>query len=227
MLLINNLFTSIFCYFSLYYVLLGIRTTRRISLQLLSSKLCGFLEYVPRIHFRSLQRLHYKSLYSFDYEDPEDTTGFSPSSRNRKTYYFILFGPLALCNSSNDVTVRFYNYDDRDGTLTIWKSVYKVFVEEEDADYETLTSFSSTNSLTIADRQLTPDGLEYAPFGIANMSTLRRTFFNDYLAAARSKTEFFVKVFLHHPNTATFNNHVYEADEEVFVKYNLADHLIL
>ena len=99
-----------------------------------------------------------------------------------------------------------------------------MFVEEEEVDSETLTSFSSTNSLTIADRQLAPDGLEYAPFGIANMSTLRRTF---YLAAARSKTEFFVKAFLHHPNTATFNNHVYEADEEVFVKYNLADQLIL
>jgi len=47
------------------------------------------------------------------------TSGFSPSSCCRKTYYFILFGPLALCNSSNDVTVRFYNIDNRDGSLRI------------------------------------------------------------------------------------------------------------
>ena len=92
--------------FSLIYLYVGIHATRRISLALLSTKLAGFLEYVPRAHFRALQRLHYKSLYSFDYEDPEDeaTSGFSPSSCRRKTYYFILFGPLALCNSSNDVT---------------------------------------------------------------------------------------------------------------------------
>ena len=204
---------------------LGIRATCRISLALLSTKVAGFLEYVPRAHFRALQRLHYKSLYSFDYEDPEDeaTSGFSPSSCRRKTYYFILFGPLALCNSSNDVTVRFYNFDDRDGSLRIWRSVYKVFVEEAENDWETLTSFSSTNTLTIADAQLTPDGMEYALFSILNMRTLRQV----HKTAYNSKTEFFVKAILHHRNNEVFRNHMYEVDEEIFVKYNLADQLIL
>jgi hypothetical protein len=41
-------------------------------MQVLSSKLAGFLEYVPRAHFKHLQRLHYKSFYSFDYQDPEN-----------------------------------------------------------------------------------------------------------------------------------------------------------
>ena len=61
----------------------GICATRRISLALLSTKVAGFLEYVPRAHFLALQRLHYKSLYSFDYEDPEDeatSSGFRASA---------------------------------------------------------------------------------------------------------------------------------------------------
>lgn len=211
----------------MFYV--GIRTTRRISLALLSTKLAGFLEYVPRAHFRTLQRLHYKSLYSFDYEDPEDegNSGFSPSSCRRKTYYFILFGPLALCNSSNEVTIRFYNFDDRDGSLRIWRSVYKVCAEEEECHWETLTSFTSSNTLTISDAQLTPDGTDYAPFGIANMRTLRHVHLNAYNGSFRNKTEFFVKVILHHRNAEVFRNHMYEDGEEIFVKYNLADQLIL
>jgi hypothetical protein len=101
--------------------------------------------------------------------------------------------------------------------------VYKVFVEEAEYDWETLTSFSSTNTLTIADAQLTPDGMEYAPFSILNMRTLRQV----HKTAYNSKTEFFVKAILHHRNNEVFRNHMYEVDEEIFVKYNLADQLIL
>ena len=194
-------------------------------MNLLSTKLVGFLEFIPRTHIRQLQRLRYKSLYSFQYEDPEDA-----HLGNRivlRQYYFILFGPLALCNSSDEVSVKFFNFDDRDGSLLIWRMVYNLSVEEHENDWDTLTSFKSEDSFTIADANLTPDGESYAPFGIGGMSDLKRIFTSDGLLGTRKKVEYFVKVILHHRSNYVFKNFEYEADEEVLVKYSLADRLIL
>ena len=41
-----------------YIMLVGIRATQRISMQSLSSKIAGFLEFIPRAHFKHLQKLH-------------------------------------------------------------------------------------------------------------------------------------------------------------------------
>ena len=201
--------------------LVGIKTTQKIKLRTLSSKLTGFLEYIPRTHFKRLQRLHYKSLYSFDYEDPEDV-----SRGNRivtKTYYFILFGPLALCNASEDVSVRFWNFD-LEGNLLIWQLMLKMFEEFTESNEQTVTAYTSTDALSIVDAKFTPDGDRYAPFGIEAMHDLKHIFIAP---GGNTKVELFVKVILHHRSMRTFNLFEYEADEEVFVKYNLTDMLIL
>ena len=99
-------FNLLFVYYACIFMI-GIHTTRKITLEVLSTKLCGFLEFIPKTHFRQLQRLHYyKSLYSFEYEDPEDLNSGNTRPRT-KTYDFILFGPLAICNSDDEVSVRF------------------------------------------------------------------------------------------------------------------------
>ena len=112
-------------------------------MQVLSSKLAGFLEYVPRQHFKYLQRLIYKSLYSFEYQDPEDASLGNRSMT--KTYYFILFGPLALCNSNDEISVSFFNFDDRDGSLLIWKSSLLMAAEDNENDIESFTAFDSSD----------------------------------------------------------------------------------
>ena len=66
------------------------------SLSVLSKKLVGFLEIIPEHQFRVLQRLHYPSLYSFKY---------SADGNEAKTYYFVLFETVALCNSSQETHV--------------------------------------------------------------------------------------------------------------------------
>lgn len=112
-------------------------------MQVLSSKLAGFLEYIPRSLFKYSQRLHNKSLYSFDYEDPENgRVGNRPVT---KTYYFILFGPLALCNSNDEISVSFFNFDDRDGSLLIWKSSLVMAAEDNENDVESFTAFDSSD----------------------------------------------------------------------------------
>jgi hypothetical protein len=103
-------------------------------LQILSSKIAGFLEFIPRSNFKHLQKLKYKSLYSFDYVDPDER--IAESQKVRKTYFFILFGPLALCNSDDHINVSFFNFDDRDGSLLIWKSALKLSVEVTECDIE-------------------------------------------------------------------------------------------
>lgn len=205
--------------------MLGIRTTRRISMQVLSSKLAGFLEYVPRAHFKHLQRLHYKSLYSFDFQDPEDA-----ALGNRiitKTYHFILFGPLALCNANDEIAVSFFNFDDRDGSLLIWKSSLLMAAEDNENDIESFTAFDSTDRLKISDGALASNGEGYNTYGIESMSALKHVYKNVGPDTNQEKVEFFVKVILHHRSKVMFTNHYYEPDEEVFVRYNLTDRLIV
>jgi len=82
------------------------------SLSVLSKKLVGFLEIIPENQFRFLQRLHYPSLYSFKY---------SADGNEAKTYYFVLFGTVALCNSSQETNVEFSNFDHV-GDLLLWET---------------------------------------------------------------------------------------------------------
>ena len=58
-------FNLLFVYYACIIFMIGIHTTRKITLEVLSTKLCEFLEFIPRTHFRQLQRLHYKSLFVF------------------------------------------------------------------------------------------------------------------------------------------------------------------
>jgi len=191
-------------------------------LQILSSKIAGFLEFIPRSNFKHLQKLKYKSLYSFDYVDPDER--IAESQKVRKTYFFILFGPLALCNSDDHINVSFFNFDDRDGSLLIWKSALKLSVEVTECDIETVTAFNSSDGLSITDGLLSPTQNTYGTYGVGSMSALKHVFVHR---EAREKVEFYVKVILHHRSKATFVGHMYEADEEIFVKYNLCDQQIL
>ena len=191
-------------------------------MQALSSKITGFLEYIPRTHFKHLQRLHYKSLYSFEYEDPADD-----GCGTRRTYYFILFGPLSLCNSNDEISVSFFNFDDRDGSLLLWRSSLYMAAEKTDNDLETCTAFQSTDRLKISDATLGSDGESYNTYDITSMSDLKRVFKIIRPDLNREKVEYYVKVVLHHRSKSVFTGHVYDTDEEVFVKYNLRDQLIL
>ena len=90
--------------FSLMYV--GIHATRRNSLALLSTKLAGFLEYVPRAHFRELQRLHYK--------------------------YHWLFATLAMML----LTFRFYNLNlFRSGAVHVYPGTSRSYVQKSGDAY--------------------------------------------------------------------------------------------
>jgi hypothetical protein len=207
-----------------FYITVGIHTTRKITLEVLSTKLVGFLEFIPFNHFRQLQRLHYKSLYSFDFEDPAEVLAGNKHPK-KKTYYFILFGPLSLCNADDEVSVQFFNFDDRDGSLLIWRMQYRMLDEDTDNDIATRTCFRSESSFTISDGILNPSGTAYSTFGVGSMSALKRPFISTDppVVGTREKTEFFVKAILHHRNSAVFRHLEYVAGEEVFVNYSLAD----
>jgi hypothetical protein len=86
------------------FYLLGIQAAKTVKTSKLSEFLHGFLEIITEDQFRQLQRLHYPSLYAMKYNP-------TVNSRSQKMYYFILFGPLALCNASKDVTTSFYCFD--------------------------------------------------------------------------------------------------------------------
>ena len=216
---------NVFVHAIIFFFYIGIRATRRISLQMLSSKIAGFLEYIPRNNFKHLQKLQYKSLYSFEYVDPDES--IPASQQVRKTYFFILFGPLALCNANNDINVSFFNFDDRDGSLLIWKAALKMSAEQNECDIETISAFNSTDGLSITDGTLSPTPNTYVTYAVSSMSALKHVFVNDGPDSKREKVEFYVKVVLHHRSKATFIGHMYEEDEEIFVKYNLADRQIL
>ena len=143
----------------------------------------------------------------------------------KKTYYFILFGPLAIVNSDNRVSVRFFNFDDRDGSLLIWRMQYRMVEEDTDNDIETRTCFRSEDSFTISDAVINPSGNSYSTFGVGSMRALKHPFIrtDPPVVGTREKVEFFVKVILHHRNVVVFRTKEYEAGEEVFVNYSLED----
>ena len=205
-------------------MIVGIHASRKITLEDLSTHLVGFLEFIPFNHFRQLQSLHYKSLYSFAFEDPAEVIAGNKHPR-KKTYYFILFGPQAIVNSDNQVSVRFFNFDDRDGSLLIWRMQYRMVDEDTDNDIETRTCFRSEDSFTISDAVINPSGNSYSTFGVGSMRALKHPFIrtDPPVAGTREKVEFFVKVILHHRNVVVFRTKEYKAGEEVFVNYSLED----
>jgi hypothetical protein len=198
------------------------RLARSRALEDLSTHLVGFLEFIPFNHFRQLQSMHYKSLYSFAFEVPAEVIAGNKHPR-KKTYFFILFGPLAIINSDNQVSVRFFNFDDRDGSLLIWRMQYRMVDEDADNDIETRTCFRSEDSFTISDAVINPSGTSYSTFGVGSMRALKYPFIrtDPPVAGTREKVEFFVKVILHHRNVVVFRTKEYEANEEIFVNYSL------
>ena len=87
-----------------YLYSLGIQAAKTVKTCKLSEFLHGFLKIISADQFRQLQRLHYPSLYAIEYLP-------TVNSSTRKMYYFILFGPLALCNASKTVTTSLYCFD--------------------------------------------------------------------------------------------------------------------
>ena len=183
------------------------------SLRNLSKKLVGFLEMIPEHQFRVLQRLHYPSLYSFRY---------SADGRDARTYYFVLFGTVALCNSSQEKNIEFSNFDHV-GDLLLWETTFTFNEEVGISNDRGFTRFQSGDLFEVSDGRPSPNGDLISPFGIEQMCDLRRTIF---MRDSRRKQDFFVKVILHDISYTRFNNTLYGAGEEVFVKYNLTDALI-
>ena len=89
------------------------------------------------------------------------------------------------------------------------------------------TAFDSTDRLKISDGALASNGEGYKTYGIESMSALKHVYKNVGPDTNQEKVEFFVKVILHHRSKVMFTNHFYEPDEEVFVRYNLTDRLIV
>ena len=173
---------------------LGIQTTEPLSLKDLSTKLVGFLENITQEQFQALHSLRYPSLYSFKYKN----------NTVEKTYYFALFGTVALCNYSQDTYVQFRHLDDV-GKLLLWKTTM-TFNEELQNSYP--YSFQSGDFFEVCDRQPSPPANILAPF-LINISDLRITFHTDN---GKRKLNYFVKVSLYDVKNTQF-----KAGEEVYV----------
>ena len=191
----------------------GLRTTKLIAMNALSKMIAGFLEWVEPKQFNFLQLRHYQSLYSFKYKNIDD----DENCRRRKVpiqdNYFILFGPLSLCNSCSHSTNEFWNFDVL-GDILVWK--VQILALQEEASSMT---FSSTDKLSISDSQLNPTTGQYGP--------LTSTSINDIYMKRNSvnnrRLQLFAKVILHNSNTHTFNSYEYNENEEIVLKYNLSD----
>ena len=156
----------------------SIRASHKITLEYLSTHLVGFLELIPLNHFRQLQSLNYNVLYSFAFEDPAEMIA-GIKHPEKKAYDFILFGPLIITivnSSDNAVSVRFFNFDDRDGSLLIWRMQYRMVDVDTDNDIETRTRFRSEDSFTISDAVISPSGNSYSTFGVGSMKALKHQF---------------------------------------------------
>ena len=161
-----------------------------------SKKLVGFLENITNQQFQALHALRYPSLYSFKYSDEHNTV--------ETTYYFALFGTVALCNYSQDTYVQFRHFDDV-GKLLLWKTTM-TFNEELQKSYP--CSFQSGDFFEVRDTLPAPPSDILAPFEI-NIGDLRTTFQTDN---GKRKLNYFVKVSLH-----AVNNTQFTAGEEVYV----------
>ena len=158
-----------------------------------SNKLVGFLENITKQQFQALRALRYPSLYSFKYSDEHDTL--------ETTYYFALFGTVALCNYSQDTNVQFRHLDDV-GKLLLWKTTMTF---NEELQNSNPYSFQSGDFFEVCDRQ---SGDILAPF-VIDMGDLRITFHTDN---GKRKFNYFVKVSLHDVNNTQF-----KAGDEVYV----------
>ena len=191
----------------------GLRTTKIIAMNALSKMIAGFLEWVQPKQFNTLQLSHYQSLYSFKYKNIDD----DENCRRRKVpiqdNYFILFGPLSLCNSCSHSTNEFWNFDVL-GDILVWKVQILALQEEASS-----MIFNSTDKLSISDSQLNPTTGQYGP--------LTSTSINDIYMKRNSvnnrRLQLFAKVILHNSNTHTFNSYEYNENEEIVLKYNLSD----
>jgi len=183
--------------------LLGIRTTEPLFLKDVSNKLVGFLENITKQQFQALHALRYPSLYSFKYSDEHNTV--------ETTYYFALFGTVALCNYSQDTNVQFRHLDDV-GKLLLWKTTMTFNEELHSSNYQGFSSFQSGDFFEVRDTQPStqppPQADILAPF-VINISDLRITFHTDN---GNRKLNYFVKVSLYDVKNTQF-----KAGEEVYV----------
>ena len=182
----------------------GLRTTKLIAMNALSKMIAGFLEWVEPKQFNSLQLRHYQSLYSFKYKNIDD----EENCRRRKKVpmkdnYFILFGPLSLCNSCSHSTHEF------------WKVDILLAVKEDGSS----STFNSTDKLSISDSQLNHSTGQYEPITTTSISDFHLKLNTNSF----TKLQLFAKVILHNPSTHTFNSYQYNEHEEIVLKYNLTD----
>ena len=195
---------------------LGIQAAKTVKASKLSEFLHVFLEIITEDQFRQLQRLHYPSLYAMKYNP-------TVHSRSQKMFYFILFGPLALCNASKDVTTSFYCFDVM-GDLLLWETRYS---QREEANHQNeggLTRFRSADYFAVSDgRPSSQDPEELYRFGIEDMYALRKIMFQS---KDLSKVDLFVKVVLHDCNAEKFNQTEFLPGQDVVLNYNLTDKLI-
>jgi hypothetical protein len=204
--------TFIFSLINSNFVLLkiGIRTTAPISFKDLSTKLVGFLEYITVQMFEDLQTLQYPYLYSFKYTDKHNTV--------ERTYYFALFGTIALCTPSEDTNVQLSNFDTQE-ELTLWKTTMTFNDEIRRSNDGGFTLFQSADTFEVRDGQRCPRSNNIMrSFGTENIS---EDLDGSFLCDGRRKSKLFVKVSLHDISLERFNDTHYAAGDEIFVKkYN-------
>jgi len=97
----------------LILIIKGVKTTKRASLLEVRNSIPGFLELCSKAKFQRLQSKGYNSLLMFK-AFPVVTT------LDKKDYYSVLFGPLALVNSNHNIREQFYHADSF-GDLLLWK----------------------------------------------------------------------------------------------------------
>jgi len=180
----------------------------------LSQKLVGFLEIIPEHKFRALQEQRYPSLYSFNYS--------SNNSSQPKTYFCVLFGTVAFCNSSQATNVQFWNFTE-DDNLLLWKTTMTINEEVMTSNDQGYTRFQTGDFFEVKDGKRIPGRNSIAPYAIENINELSHTI---YMNNDTVKSKLFVKVILHDVSIQRFQNTTFTADEEVFVRYNLTDPLI-
>ena len=157
------------------FYLLGIQAAKTVKTSKLSEFLHSFI-------WKSLRRISFAS-------NP------TVNSRSQKMYFFFLFGPLAQCNVSKDVTTSFFCFDVM-GDLLLWETR---FSQREECNHQNeggLTRFRSADYFAVSDgRPSSQDPEELYRFGIEDMYALRQTMFQS---KDRSKVDLFVKVIILH-----------------------------
>ena len=199
-------------------VFLGLKTTKRIKMDILSSKILGFLQIIPIDMFRILQKNHYSSLYSFQISDS------AIKSPKQKTLYFILFGPLSLCNASASVTANFCHFDHVMGDPLIWTVKYETRSEKTTTSAErNHCSVSSSDTFSVTDMAFSPTKNAYVPCQISAIKDLWETI---TYSGRIGRANYFVKVILSDLSDKRFHSYEYIPDTEIFVNYSLSDVLI-